>query len=950
MSDEKLRTDDQHFAEAKYASGKKKNSLPEGEKPRKWILKVCNHIQDLPGVHVIPGDPEYNALASCIEDEECKVVLKMKLMKHYSLGTLMKMTKLQADKLQEMLKHMCYVGLLCFDPVDPEVELGGDGKKQAGYWYTIFVPGILEAMVNNVANVEKHPIIAQSFSEYTIKRIIPLAGNLPTGRGVMRVIPIESAIKDDPKHTKAEEISHYVDSATDISVAACSCRVSRRLMNEGCGHLEQDMCLQFNEAARDFIETGRGRRISKEEANAIIKKAEDNGLMHETPNIDGDGKTHALCNCCGCSCFSLRTGEYFHTSTLIRSNYISHVDPEKCVACGECVEVCPMNALRLGERLENKKPVMVKVPQSAYDYKWGPEKWNPDFRFNRKYVMEESGTAPCKVACPAHIAIEGYIALAKEGRYEEALELIKKKNPFPAVCGRVCNKRCEDACTRCTLGDKLPVSIDEIKKFVAELDMDKSKRPLPKIQHPEYASHKMAIIGAGPAGLSCAYYLAVMGYKVTAFEKEKMLGGMLTMGIPSFRLSKEVVNAEIDVLKDLGVEFKTGIEVGKDVTIEQLRKEGYEAFYVAIGAQGGRKLMVPGEEAEGVISGIDFLREVNLGKAKKLKGHVVLMGGGNVAIDVARTAVRWGGEKVDLYCLETPEIMTAGKEEIEEAKKEGISINNGWGVKEFHAKDGKLFEVVLKKCTSVFDQDHKFNPTYDESQTQTVQCDYFLSAIGQSFLWGDLLKGTKAVVSHGRLEADPLTYQTGEKDIFTGGDCYHGTRFAIDAIATGQEGAESMHRYVHKGQSLLIGRVQNPYLAKYELDKDNIIVEGWDNTPRQEPERMKVKNPMTDDRVIFSEEQIKKECSRCLRCGRTYVDETMCVGCGLCTTRCKFDAIHLERRFEAKGTNYKNISSSSIPHILTRNLKIVFTGKGKQKYIAKDEIVKHEEEKKETIK
>jgi NADPH-dependent glutamate synthase beta subunit-like oxidoreductase/formate hydrogenlyase subunit 6/NADH:ubiquinone oxidoreductase subunit I len=843
--------------------------------------------------------------------------------------------------------------LISIDPEDADLPLI-DGKRQLGYHIPIFVPGIMEAMVDNIKLVEEHPIIAQSFAEYTIKRIMPLAGNLPIGHGVMRVIPIESAITDDLKSGVAgidESISHYVEIAEDISVAPCSCRVSRRLMGEGCGHLEQDMCIQFNEGARDFIKQGHGRRISKEECYAILKKAEENGLMHEMPNIDGNGKTHAMCNCCGCSCFSLRTGEYFHTATMVRSNYISHVDPEKCVACGECVEVCPMNALRLGERLQNKTEIKIEEPLHAYDHQWGPDKWNPDFRFNRQLIMNETGTAPCKVACPAHISIEGYIELAKEGRYAEALELIKKKNPFPAVCGRVCNKRCEDACTRGTIGDKTPVSIDEIKKFVAQLDLDEDTRVKPRIQHPEYHDHKMAVIGAGPAGLSCAFYLAEMGYSVTVFEKEEKLGGMLTLGIPSFRLEKDVVNAEIDAIKDLGVEFKTGVEVGKDVTIADLRKQGYQAFYVAIGAQGGRKLGVPNEDAEGVISGVDFLRAVNLGKGQKLHGHVALMGAGNVAIDVARTAIRCGAESVDLYCLESREIMPAAKDEIAEAEQEGIKINNGWGVKEFHKDaEGKLSEAVLKKCVAVFDKDHKFNPQYDEAQLITVPCDYFLAAIGQSFEWGHLLDGTAAVVSRGRLEADPLTYQTAEKDIFVGGDCYHGARFAIDAIATGKEGAESMHRSVHPGQSLLVGRVQNPYLAKYELDKNNIDVQGWDNTPRQEVKRVEVQDKMRDDRLVFNEEQLKAETARCLKCGRTFVDETMCVGCGLCTTRCKFDAIHLQRRSDVHGRTYEEIAPSSVPHILARNLKIIFTGKGKKKLVNKDDIAKMESVKKETIK
>jgi NADPH-dependent glutamate synthase beta subunit-like oxidoreductase/Fe-S-cluster-containing hydrogenase component 2 len=946
----KLRVE-QNFAEVEYANGKKPGHMEEGAKKRPNVLKLCRHIQDLPGAIVQYGDPEYNALACWVSDDEVKIAMTMKLRKHYTLDQLAKNAKMPLDKCAEIVKHATWGGLIFIDTADPTFP-EKDGKLQTTYHVEIFVPGIMEAMCDNLELVQAHPIIAQSFSEYTIKRIMPLAGNIPVGHGVMRVVPISSAVAGDPQLKEDEKIEHYVETATDISVAPCSCRVSRRLMNEGCGHLEQDMCIQFNNGARGFIANGHARRITKEECYAIIKKAEDNGLMHEIPNIDGNGKTHALCNCCGCSCFSLRTGEYFHTATLVRSNYISHVDPEKCVACGECVEVCPMNALRLGERLENKNEIKIEEPLHAFDHKWGPDKWNPEYRFNRQLIMNETGTAPCKVACPAHISIEGYIALAKEGRYAEALELIKKKNPFPAVCGRVCNKRCEDACTRGTIGDKNPVSIDEIKKFVAQLDLDEDTRVKPRIQHPEYHDHKMAVIGAGPAGLSCAYYLAEMGYDVTVFEKEEKLGGMLTLGIPSFRLEKNVVNAEIDAIKDLGVTFKTGVEVGKDVTIADLRKQGYEAFYVAIGAQGGRKLGVPNEDAKGVLSGVDFLRGVNLGKGQKLSGHVALMGAGNVAIDVARTALRYGAESVDLYCLESRDIMPAAKDEIAEAEEEGIKVNNGWGVKEFHKDEkGNLTEVVLKKCTAVFDKDHKFNPQYDEANVITVPCSYFLAAIGQSFEWGNLLAGTKAVVGRGgRCEADALTYETAEPDIFVGGDCYHGARFAIDAIATGKEGAESMHRHVHPGQSMLIGRVQNPYLAKYALDKDNIDVQGWDNTPRQQVERVKVKDKMADDRKVFSEEQLKAETSRCLKCGRTFVDETMCVGCGLCTTRCKFDAIHLQRRFDEHGRTYEEIAPSSVPHILARNLKIIFTGKGKKKAINKDDIVKNETTTKETIK
>lgn len=929
---------DQHFAEDYYRNGARKSEMPEGWKKRPNVLKFCRKHQDLPGVVVQYGDPEYKALACWVSDDEIQVGMKMKTRVHYTYDQVFKMAGLPKDRFDKALEHALWAGMISIDTNDPEVVI--DGKRQVTYRIPIFVPGIMEALCMNPELCEQYPIIPKSFSEYTIKRIIPLSTNLPIGRGVMRVLPIESAVKDDPNIHDDEKVSYYLNKAEVISVGPCSCRVCRRMMGEGCGHLEEDMCIQMDEGARHLIKMGHGRQITKEEAFEIVAKAEANGLMHEMPNIGGENHTHAICNCCGCSCFSLRCGEYFHTSTMVRSNYVSQVDPEKCVACGECVEDCPMNALRLGERLKNKEEIKIELPINYDNHRWPKERWNPDYRFDRQYIMNETGTAPCKVACPAHISIEGYIELAKEGRYDEALALIKKKNPFPAVCGRVCNKRCEDACTRGSLDQ--PVSIDEIKKFVAQRDLEAATRELPRIQHPEFHDHKMAVIGAGPAGLSCAYYLAEKGYSVTVFEKEEKLGGMLTLGIPSFRLEKDVVNAEIQVIKDMGVEFKTGCEVGKDVTIQQLREEGYQAFYIAIGAQGGRRLGVEGEDSKGVISGIDFLRQVNEGKDIKLHGHVALMGAGNVAMDVARTAIRMGAESVDLYCLESREIMPAAKEEIAEAEEEGIKINNGWGVKEFHHDEkGNLTEVVLKKCVAVFDKEHHFNPQYDENQTLVVPCSFFLSAIGQSFEWGNLLEGTKCVVNHGRMQADGLTYQTDEPDIFVGGDCYHGARFAIDAIATGKEGAESMHRYVHPGQSLLVGRVQNPYLQKYELDKNNIDVQGWDNTPRQEVKRIKVDDVMKDDRVVYSEEQVKAEAKRCLKCGRTFVDETMCVGCGLCVTRCKFDAIHLVRRTDVHNQLYEEIVGNSLPHIVSRNLKIVFKGKGKAKVVAKDRIEEH---------
>jgi NADPH-dependent glutamate synthase beta subunit-like oxidoreductase/NAD-dependent dihydropyrimidine dehydrogenase PreA subunit len=895
----------QNFAEEKYRGGDVTTGI-KGE-PRQKIIKLCNKIQNL--TKVKPGDPEYNALACCVSDEMADVAMVMGVRKKKTATEIAQRCKKQLEETQRLLDQLADIGVCMVD------DITGENK----YWIPIFVPGIMEMLVGNKALVEAHPEIAVAFSEYTIKRIIPLAGNLPVGGGVMRIIPIEKAIDGETRRASFEELSHYIEENDDISVADCSCRRSRRLMGEGCGHLEKDMCIQLGDAARYYIKSGRGRRITKDEAYDILRRAEENGLMHQIPNTDGSGHTHAICNCCGCSCFSLRTVEYFHTPGMIRSNYVAKVDSEKCVACGECVAHCPVNALRLGEKLCTAKPIAVPEKITADDHEWGPDKWNPDYRFNRENVVTETGTSPCKTACPAHIGIQGYIKLASLGRYKDAFELIKINNPFPAVCGRICSKDCEQACTRGDIDE--PLAIDEIKKFIADQEMKEKHRFVPKKRH-DYGN-RIAIVGAGPAGLSCAYYLAIGGYDVTVFEKQDILGGMLTFGIPSFRLEKNVINAEIDILRELGVNFRTGVEVGKDVTLDELRKEGFEGFYLAIGAQAGRKLGIEGEESEGVITGVDFLRNVNTGKKVELNGKVVVIGGGNVAVDVARTAMRVNTGSVEMYCLESREEMPAAKDEIAETLAEKIGINNGWGPAKILTENGKVTGVEFKKCVSVFDREGRFSPVYDDNERMKVECSYVLSSIGQSVVWGNILDGSKVVLNRNRTaQADSLTYQTAEPDIFVGGDVYTGPKFAIDAIAAGKEAAISLHRFVHPGQSLRIGRDRREYK---EIDKTNIVVEDYDHTPRQRAGHIALDDAFRDVRRTFTDEQIKKETQRCLGCGVTVVDTTMCVGCGQCTTRCKFDAIKLEKVFDEHGVVYEKVALKAIPHVIKRKAKILVT-------------------------
>lgn len=562
------------------------------------VLDLANHISRKKRGsknEIKATDPEYLILEPVVTDEMAEVALCMKIREKTTAKELAPKCGKSVEETERLLYQLAEVGVCFVNNIN-----GVDT-----FWYDTWVPGIMEMMVNNKKNVEKYPQIAEAFEAYGRVRGPKSAGAFPVGVGLMRVIPIEKAIDGETRRASYEEVSKYINENTIFSVSDCSCRVSRRVMGEGCGHLAEDMCIQMGHAAEYYIRTGRGRQISREEAFEIIRRAEENGLMHQIPNLDGSGKTHAICNCCGCSCLSLRSAGMFKNSDMVRSNYVSSVNKDKCVACGECVAVCPVNALKLGPKLCEINPPEEKEYETPRDTEWGPDKWNPDYRINRENVTER-GTSPCKTECPAHIAVQGYIKLASQGRYREALELIKKENPFPAVCGRICPRKCESACTRGEIDD--PIAIDEIKKFIAEQDLNAEHRFIPKIKN-NY-NKKIAVVGSGAAGLSCAYYLAVEGYKVTVFEKERVLGGMLTLGIPSFRLEKNVVEAEINILKELGVEFKTGIEVGKDLRLQDLREEGYEAFYIAIGAQAGRKLGIEGEEAEGVISGIDFLQRL----------------------------------------------------------------------------------------------------------------------------------------------------------------------------------------------------------------------------------------------------------------------------------------------------------------------------------------------------
>ena len=855
---------------------------------RENLIKLCEKIGD-GHYKITPDCAEYKVFEQWMTDEQIALLMAIKgAMKPNFVGGIARRAGMDKEKARQLLHELTEIGLLV-QVLVPKIGL-------EIYLQPLYTPGVFEFLLLNEPFCRAHPEIAYAFEQHATDSQTEHAMNTPMGAGIMRVIPVENAIPAEAQQIDKERVSYYIEKNADhLCALPCQCRRVRKLMGEGAGDLDESFCLFMGHCADMFINLGRGKKLTKEEAYEMMRHVEEIGCVHQITTLE-DGNTFAICNCQPESCLALGVTQYFNTPAFTQSNYVAEIDKEKCVACGQCVDKCANNAIQMGQKLCTKEPIVYKQQELPDDLDWPEERWNPGYRSGRKHVAD-SGTAPCKTACPAHIAVQGYIKLAAQGKYLDALELIKKENPFPAVCGRICNRRCEDECTRGSIDNA--VAIDEVKKFIADKELDRATRFVPKKLH--HFDKKIAVIGAGPAGLSCAYFLACDDYKVTVFDKNAQPGGMLRYGIPAFRLEREVLDAEIEVLKELGVEFKCGVEIGKDITLEQLRGEGYEAFYLGIGAQKSAKLGIPGEDTDGVYGGIDFLRMVNEGGKLKLGKKVVVIGGGNVAMDVARTAVRLGADTTVVY-RRKEENMPADPAEVAEAKEEGVKFVFEHKPVEIKAVKGKVSELVC--------------------DAGTVKCSTVIAAIGQTADWGALDIGELKTNAKGYAEADGVTYQTAQPDIFVGGDIYTGPKFAIDAIAAGKQGAISIHRFVQEGQSLTIGRDRLEYksLDKNNLDLDEIKAD-YDSTPRQNPDRIDVAE-FKDNRRTFTEEQLKKETARCLGCGASVIDPNKCLGCGVCTTRCKFDAIHLKKRTNIDSIAYETRKKVLPEFIAERQRKI----------------------------
>ena len=883
---------------------------------RPKIVKLCHVVGGLTGVvnKIDENAPEYYSLAGILTDDEADVAIAAGLRKSRTAEWLAKKVGKPVDEVERLAKHLAWIGVF---RCTKNEETGVDE-----YFMQIFAPGIMEMLVNNQELLETHPEVGRAFEEYTRIRMATMSPLLPNGYGLMRVVPVESAIQDIPNVNDYEKLSYYLNKYNTFCVSPCSCRASRTSINDGCGHLADEQCIQMGKGAEHYIRTGRARQITREEALEIIHRAEENGLMHDIPNIEEAGESAAICNCCSCACFGLRVGLMFGARDAIRSNFVAEVDEAKCVACAQCVEVCPANALRLGQKLCTTVNIAPAKYAKLSEHLVSKAAWNPDYRENRQDVVP-TGTAPCKVACPAHIPVQGYLKLAAQGRYEDALDLIRTENPLPAVCGRICNKRCEAECTRGGVDEA--VAIDEVKRFIADHDLNQEKRRIPKMvnQTGKPFTEKIAIIGAGPAGLSCAYYLAKKGYPVTVFDRNPTPGGMLTMGIPNFRLEKDTLNAEIDIIREMGVTFVCNTEVGKDVTIQELREQGFKGFYLAIGAQKSSPIGIPGEELDGVYGGVDFLREVNLGNKPELGKSCAVIGAGNVAMDVCRTAIRLGADNTYVIYRRSQAEMPADPEEVSEAMEEGVQFRFLNGPAEILGENGKVTGLKVEIMELGEPDEKGRRKPVGTGKFETIAVDSVIGAIGQRIDWGSLDLGALEVGKKGNALADSLTYQTAQPDIFVGGDCFTGPSFAINAIAAGKEAAISLHRYVHPGQTLTMGRDRREYIA---LDKSavQLTVGSYDREHRQVHGYNKEKaKTFSDARVTFTEEQVRKETARCLGCGATKVDEYMCIGCGICTTRCKFDAIHLKKVRDWHAGKFETMPVAAVGDIIKKSGNII---------------------------
>ncbi|MGD9040218.1 MAG: FAD-dependent oxidoreductase, partial [Desulfobacteraceae bacterium] len=478
-------------------------------------------------------------------------------------------------------------------------------------------------------------------------------------------------------------------------------------------------------------------------------------------------------------------------------------------------------------------------------------------------------TAPCMDACPIHLDIPKYVELIKDAKFADSLDVIRERLPLPGVVGRICVRPCEDQCRRANVDE--PISIMSLKRFVADQELSEDKKPEFQVA-PSENTGKVAVIGAGPAGITCAYHLALKGHEVTVFEKLPIAGGMMAVGIPHYSLPPHILAKEIETVEKMGVTIKSGVSFGEEVNLDSLKAEGFQAVFLGVGLHGSRQLGVEGEDLQGVLSGIEFLRDVALAKEVNLGKKVIVVGGGNVAVDVARTAIRLGVDTLTMVCLESRDEMPAWKREIEGALEEKVEIIHAFGPKKIEGKEGKVTGVEFKRCTRVFDEDNRFNPQYDDADVQTLAADTVILAIGQSAEL-DFAQGQNIPTSpNGGLQADPITFQTELNWAFAGGDAVYGPESVVEAAASGKKAALGIDRLIN---NLPVEPDEDDYFD--QLFKSIRLYDPDEEIKKAEPSARRQLSKLSPESRVSSFKEVEQgfpspdavaEAERCLRCYR----------------------------------------------------------------------------------
>lgn len=633
-------------------------------------------------------EPDFWLLDKLLTTDEVRFMLSFKKKRVVKLtaAEMAERNKMSVDAAVEMAEGICRKGLLEYDRENDAHE------KQ--YFVPKWVVGSGEYMLMTSKVVEEHPEVATFFHYASMVPVGKVAHMVPEGGGGlgMHVIPVEKAIEANNKSISYEKLSYWLKKYDKYCLDVCSCRRQQRVRGEGGGEIEDYWCIAVGDMAEYLVETHKDARYATyEEVMSVLERAEKAGYVHQITNLDGEDKIVGICNCHNTVCNALKTSQLFNTPNMSASAYRAHVDHNKCVACGKCVEVCPAGAAKLGQKLHRADHSEVKYPVHDLpdDHIWGEDRWDPDYRDHNVINTHKTGTSPCKSACPAHLAVQGYVKMAALGRYEDALKLIRQDNPFPAVCGAVCNKRCEDACTRGLVDN--PVSIDEIKKFLAYRELDNGLAYLPVCENDEgkqWDDYKVAVIGAGPAGLMAARTCAQKGFDVTVFEKNDKVGGQILLAAAPAQKKKigwitEDYKTQCDLL---GVKF----ELGTEATVENIKAlQPYAIF----NCTGGVPLVpnIPGKDLPNV-----YTPDQILGGEVKLSGKkVAVIGSGMTGLETAEYLL----EDNDIIVVEMADELAPGTwiqhkmDVIPKLEDAGSKLLPGWKLVEIREDSVEVEDV-----------------------------------------------------------------------------------------------------------------------------------------------------------------------------------------------------------------------------------------------------------------